>query len=317
MLVRVGSTFVRFAASLAFAICSRSALDELADFCEGLAAGVSSSVVWEALALMIWSRSATDEVDTFRLVSGVFLGRSFRPYEGVAGAALAVPGGEMACPKMPATEGRGFGVRIVKLLLSDNGRGLGVLCRFEAGVCGFLIVDTGRDVGVGLVGVAVGVATLALTVRLPGTVMDSLLAARPNFLGVAGISWGGPSLVVGLLLLLDIADAGRKGGPMLLSALKKLDLRLVFVAAGEDGRCARLSTVLSESDGRDFFFGDVAGDGSISIADSGSGPSSWKPAREPALDEALDADLKASRLPRVSSSVLVFDVGVESGGTRD
>lgn len=35
--------------------------------------------------------------------------------------------------------------------------------------------------------------------------------------------------------MLDIAEAGRSGGGMLLSALKKLDLRLPFDCAGEEG----------------------------------------------------------------------------------
>lgn len=96
------------------------------------------------------------------------------------------------------------------------------------------MVETGRaTVGV-LLGVAVGVVTLALTLLLPGAVMESLPDTVPNLLGVAG-AWNVPSLVVGLLLLLDIAEAGRNGGGMLLSALKKLDLRLPFPPAGDDG----------------------------------------------------------------------------------
>jgi hypothetical protein len=116
-----------------------------------------------------------------------------------------------------------------------------------------LIVDAGRDTKVVLVGVAVGVITFALTLLLPGTVMDSLPDDAPNRLGVAGIAWDDPSLVDGLLLF-DIAEAGRSGGGMLLSALKKLDLRLPLPGAGEDGNCDRLSIVLSDNDGRDFFF---------------------------------------------------------------
>jgi len=79
------------------------------------------------------------------------------------------------------------------------------------------------------------VATLALILLFPGAVMDSLLEDVPNLLGVAGMEWKEPSLVVGLLPLLDIAEAGRSGGGMLLSALKKLDLRLPFDWAGDEG----------------------------------------------------------------------------------
>jgi hypothetical protein len=70
-------------------------------------------------------------------------------------------------------------------------------------------------------------------------------------LGVTGVVRGGPSLVVGLLPF-DKAELGLAGGPIESPALKKLDLRRVFPAFGEDGSCARLSTVLSDKDGRDF-----------------------------------------------------------------
>lgn len=102
--------------------------------------------------------------------------------------------------------------------------------------------------------------------------MDSLPDDVPNRLGVAGTGWKVPSLVVGLLPLLDMAEAGRNGGGILLSALKKLDLRLPFPPAGEDGSCERLSIVRSERDGRDFLL--VAGSGSCwdsrTYSDSGS-----------------------------------------------
>jgi hypothetical protein len=68
--------------------------------------------------------------------------------------------------------------------------------------------------------------------------------------------------VVGLLLLLDIAEAGRRGGGILLSALKKLDLRRPLLCAGDEGSCARLSIVRSERDGRDFFFAASSSSGS-------------------------------------------------------
>jgi hypothetical protein len=66
--------------------------------------------------------------------------------------------------------------------------------------------------------------------------------------------------VDGLLpLLFDMAEAGRTGGGMLLSALKKLDRRLPLPGAGDDGRLDRLSIVLSESDGRLFLFSGLTG----------------------------------------------------------
>lgn len=116
----------------------------------------------------------------------------------------------------------------------------------------FLTVDTEREMDVVLLGVIVDVVTLALALRFPGAVIDSLLDAPPSLLGVAGATGGAPSLVEGLLSL-DIAEAGRSGGGMLLSALKKLDLRLPFFGAGDDGSCERLSMVLSERDCLLFF----------------------------------------------------------------
>jgi hypothetical protein len=130
----------------------------------------------------------------------------------------------MAWPKVPDSEGRDLGVRAIKLLLSDRGRAFGVSCRFCTRDRGrIFVVDTGRATEGVLLGVAVGVATLALR----------LLFA--SLLGVAGMELKVPSLVVGLLPLLDIAEAGRGGGCMLLSALKKLGLRLTFPPAGDDG----------------------------------------------------------------------------------
>lgn len=130
----------------------------------------------------------------------------------------------------------------------------------------FLIVETGRETDEILLGVAAGV-TLALTALLPGTVMESRLDLVPNLLGVAGAPLKDPSLVVGLLPpLLDMAEAGLNGGGMLLSALKKLDLRLPFERAGDDGKFDRLSMVLSDNEGRDFLLG-----GSPASSTSGSG----------------------------------------------
>jgi hypothetical protein len=203
-------------------------------------------------------------------------------------------------------------VRATMLLLLDKGRGFGVFCRFCArdDRGSFLIVETGRAAENILLGVAAGVMTFALTLLLPGAVMDSLPDVIPNLLGVAG-AWKVPSLVVGLLLLLDMAEAGRNGGGILLSAPKKLDLRLPLACAGDDGSEARLSMVRSESDGRDFFLRACSGSGSFRAtccgSGSGSGSVSRNPALDPALEDALDADLKPSRLPNASSS-FVFDL---------
>jgi hypothetical protein len=162
------------------------------------------------------------------------------------------------------------------LLLSERGRAFGVFCTLCARDSGFLIVDTGRAAEGVRVGVAAGVPTLALILLFPGAVMESLPDDVPNRLGVAGMGWKVPSLVVGLLPLLDMAEAGRSGGGILLSALKKLDLRLPFPPAGDDGSSDKLSIVLSESDGRDFFLV-AAGSGrvSCSIGDSSSGSGSF------------------------------------------
>lgn len=311
--VRDGSAFARRAASLAFAICSRKAWEELAGL-EGVVGVLESTSGFDAaLAWLIWLRKAAEEPDTFRVVFGVFFMRDSRPRDGVVGPALAVPGGDTACPNIPARDARGLGVREPMVLLSDKGRGLGVVWRFWARDSGcFLTVEAGRDTRDVLLGVPVGVATLALTLRLPGAVMDSLPDEVPNLLGVAGIGKAGPSLVVGLLVF-DIAEAGLKGGGMVLSALKKLDLRRVLPAAGEEGSCDRLSTVRSDSEGRDFFFGDISCSTAVSSTGSCCGSSSRKPAREPALDDAREAALKPSRLPRASSSLLAFEVGVSCG----
>jgi hypothetical protein len=167
----------------------------------------------------------------------------------------------------PPNDGRALGVRAIMLLL------FGVLCTLCARAKGFLIVDTGRATEGVRVGVAAaGVWTLALKLLFPGAVIESLPDDVPNRFGVAGTGWKVPSLVVGLLPLLDIAEAGRSGGGMLLSALKKFDLRLPFPPAGDEGSWERLSIVRSERDGRDFFVvaGSGAGSGSGSTGDSAS-----------------------------------------------
>jgi hypothetical protein len=114
-----------------------------------------------------------------------------------------------------------------------------------------------------LLGVAiVFVVVAALTLLFPGAVMDTLEANGASLRGVLGNACGVPSLVIGRPL--DSAEAGLRGGGIELSALKKLDLRLVLLAAGEDGSCDRLSIVLSESDGRDFLGAGFSGSASSS-----------------------------------------------------
>jgi hypothetical protein len=179
------------------------------------------------------------------------------------------------------------------------------------------MVETRRAIEGVLLGVATDVVTFALMLLLPGAVIDSLAEGMPNLLGVAGMGWTAPSLVVGRLPpLLDIAEAGRSGGGMLLSALKKLDLRLPFPGPGEDGNVAKLSMVLSESDGLDFFFVPALGSASDSFSRTRSGSSSLslKPVLDPAREDALDADRNPSRLPNASSSLTTVD-GAGCGGT--
>jgi hypothetical protein len=143
-------------------------------------------------------------------------------------------------------------VRAIMVLLFDNGRDLavaGTFCVCESGC--LLNVEAGRAREGVLLGVATALVVMAALILLfPGAVIDPFEASEPYLLGVLGSARGVPSLVIGLPL--DSAEAGLSGGGIELSALKKLDLRLVLPAAGEDGSCDRLSMVLSESDGRDF-----------------------------------------------------------------
>jgi hypothetical protein len=105
----------------------------------------------------------------------------------VTGAAVLVSGGEAVWPNTPPNEGRGFGVRATMLLLLDRGRGFGVFCMFGARDRGcFLTVDSGRAIEGVLLGVPAGVLTFALTLLIPGAVIDSLPDDVPSLLGVAG-----------------------------------------------------------------------------------------------------------------------------------
>jgi hypothetical protein len=196
-----------------------------------------------------------------------------RALSGADEGARAVPGGDIAWPYDSASEDRAIGVREVVLLLAESGAGLDGVRKLWIGVkAGFLIAVVGRDRDKMRLGVVVGVEKLALELLLPGTVMEMREDGALGLLGVTGRRLAVPSLVVGLLLLLllDMPDAGRRGGAMLLSWLKKLDLRpLLLPLAGEEGSWARLSTVLSDSDGRGFLLATSAGSTSASGTYSG------------------------------------------------
>jgi hypothetical protein len=226
---------------------------------------------------------------------------------------IVVPGGDMAWLKVPPIDGRDLGVRATIDLLLDNGRGFEVACTFCTWDRGcFLTVEAGRTLENTLLGVVTElVVTAALTLLFPGAVMDPREPDGANLLGVLGSAWGVPSLVIGLPL--DSAEAGLRGGGMELSALKKLDLRLVLLTAGEEGNCDKLSTVLSESEGRDFLGACMVGSASSSSGNGYSGSFSRNPARELACEDALDAERNASRSPSTSSPDDVFDVLVEGG----
>lgn len=73
VLVLTGLEFFRRAASLAFAICSRSALEELPAFGGDSTGAAPASDLRAAFAFAICSRRAADELVTFLLVSGAFL----------------------------------------------------------------------------------------------------------------------------------------------------------------------------------------------------------------------------------------------------
>lgn len=306
-MVRTGSIFDFRAASRALAICSRSALEELAAF-EGGSDGCATSAFRAALAFAICSRRAVDELDAFRLVGG-----AFRLGDGATGLVIAVPGGDVACPKGLADEELALGVSAIMLLRVDRGRGFGVFWRFCAGESGcFLVGGTRRETEGVLLGVVADTGVAALTLRLPGAVMASLPGRGPNLWGVVGGAWDGPSLDVGLLLLDDMAEVDRNGGGKPLSAPKKLDLRLPFLPAGDEGRCERLWMVRSESEGRG-----VSLESSPALSDTNSLSLSLHPALDPALEDAREAERKSSRLPSasssVASSVVVFGLDADRG----
>ena len=115
----------RLAASLAFAICSRKACDELT-FGGDSSSLEATSERRAALAFANCSRSAVDEAETFLLVTGVVLLPPKADRAGKGVAAVAVPGGDIAWPKVSARDARALGVRTPNVLLFDKGRALAV-----------------------------------------------------------------------------------------------------------------------------------------------------------------------------------------------
>ena len=121
--------FARRAASFAFAICSRRALEELETFAGGDSSPFAlTSDRRAAFALAIWSLNAAEEL-VFRPVTGVILATAVSlSGDGVKGSAVA--GGDIACPNTPDKEGLVFGVLAVIVLLFESGRSLGVFWLF-------------------------------------------------------------------------------------------------------------------------------------------------------------------------------------------
>jgi hypothetical protein len=206
----------------------------------------------------------------------------------------AVSGGLVASVNVPAREGRDFGVRPVMVLAVDSGRALGVFCVFCTWARGnFLSCVNGFTEDI-LLGVDVAfVGVVALTLLFPGAVMAPKWPTPPDLLGVAGVPCGVPSLVVGRA---PRADAGRLGGGMELSTLKKLDC-LLPLATG-DATCDKLSIVRSDKDGRGARLFPSTATWSVSPMPSSSRyacSSSRNPAREDVPE--VDAERKASKSP--------------------
>jgi hypothetical protein len=210
-------------------------------FCAGLAAPFSRSFRAAALAAAICSLKTEDEdfaaPDAGTLLLDVKAGFSFF-CKGVG-----------ASPNV----GRAFGGRAETLLKT----------------CGFDGDKRSGDCGTaGLEGWSLVVdAELALRRLPPGVKPNPPTDVRDACLAVAGVFFtdgrggrGGttkpPSLVPGLLLMLLarlMLDPGRVGGPIGLSAEKKLDRRRSRLSFGVVGMEWRLSTALSDRDGRDAF----------------------------------------------------------------
>lgn len=115
-----------------------------------------------------------------------------------------------------------------------------------------------------------------------------------------------PSLVPGRIFML-IADAGREGGPIGLCGTKKLDLLLSVTGVG--GRRDKLSTVRSESEGREDFFGlGVERSWGVTFWSSKGGLSSRRLCRE--------AERKPSKHPSSSRESSVCGVVFGNDGCR-
>ena len=90
---------------------------------------------------------------------------------------------------------------------------------------------------------AEGVPVVALTLRLPGAVIDPFCEYDASRRGVLGAGLGVPSLLTGLPRAEDgreaerevEREAGCRGGGIELSAPKKLDLRRTLPPAGDEG----------------------------------------------------------------------------------
>jgi len=108
--------------------------------------------------------------------------------EGVKGTAVA--GGDRALPNAPASEVRPFGVLATMVLLLDSGLGFGTVWTLCICVRGcFLISDTGLVTEGALLGVDMAVVAIAaLTLLLPGAVIDPFGVELPRRLGVVGLA---------------------------------------------------------------------------------------------------------------------------------
>lgn len=109
-----GTVLFRFAASLAFAICSLKAFEEFSAFF-GVALGESpTSCFRAALAWAIELRKAADELGTLRAV----------PADSGGEGAAAVPRGDIACPKVSTVDVHALDALDRRFLLLDMAAGL-------------------------------------------------------------------------------------------------------------------------------------------------------------------------------------------------
>lgn len=210
-------------------------------FRAGLVASISRSLRAAALAAAICSLKTEDEDFTVLGARGLLLDNG-------AGFSLFCIGG-----KVSPSAGRTFGGRAETLLMA-----CGLDGDVTSGDCGTAGLEDWS---------LVADAELALRRLPPGVKPNPPTAVRDAGLAVAGVFFaegkggrGGtmkpPSLVPGLLLMLLarlMLDPGRVGGPIGLSAEKKLERRRSRRSFGVVGIAWRLSIVLSDRDGRDAF----------------------------------------------------------------